>query len=212
MPHRPRRCGAALVAVATLSFLPACALRGPGGDAPGAAGPPPSTATAPAGHRTVVERRLDGVALVVDVVEGPAGAAATWSGGAPGERRLLAEEVRIGTDVWVHLAMTEADGITEPAWIHIDLTEQWQREFLAANPLGLLEQRQFWDARTGDDVGGDEVVGVDRVSPTQRVLRLAGGGSVHVSRRALRRAPAIEPPDTLPVVPLRDVEELLAGR
>jgi hypothetical protein len=199
-PHRQIVLAASAVLAALSPLLPACTAGGASGN------PAPDR---PAGHRTLVEREVAGASLVVEVLQSPAGMAGTWSARTP-KPRTLAREIRIGTDVWVRMSVTEAEGITDPAWIHVDLTERWQRSFLAADPVGLVDQRHLWRARPGDDVDGDEVVAVDRVSGTERLLRLAGGGSVRVTRERLARPPRIAAPTSPRVVPLREVDEVLA--
>jgi hypothetical protein len=197
--HRPV---AAVLAVLTLAAVVGCTAAG---------GAPRSSPPPPRAWRTVVERDLAGGTLVVEVVEAPAGVQGSWWAEG-GRRRLLAQEVAVGDDRWVRLAMTEHDGITEPGWIHLDLSDPDQRRWFDANPVGVLDQRTLWTARVGDRTDWGEVTVVERPADDERRLRLADGSTIRVTRRRLVDVPRIGPPRSLPVVALDDVEELLAAR
>lgn len=209
-----RRATAALVLIVAVGGpLPACSA--------GGASPPRSEATPaaspnrpvpPAGARTVIERRVGGSALVVEVVEGRGGANASWwvvDGDRGGARTLLAEEVLVGDDHYVHVAAAEGALFRKAAWIHFDLSDPRQAAFLEQNRLGLIDQAALFVAAEGDVVGADEVVAVEEERRGERLLRLRDGIDVHVRREALRPAPTVSAPTSLPVVAFPDIARLV---
>lgn len=207
MLHHPSR---SLVAVATAAVLVLAAGCSTAGGSPADAAAPPD----PAGHHTRIELHVPGGTMVTEVRRsGDRSAARSWAeydDGSEAGRVELFEEVHIGTDHWVRLPAVEREGIIDPAWIHLDLSDPAERRWHEANPLGLLEQDEAWSASPGDEVAGDEVVAVESRSDTAKELRLASGSTVHVTRRSVAD-PDIDPPTSPPVVPLRDVERLLPG-
>ena len=137
-------------------------------------------AEAPAGIRTVVTRRAGAAALVVTVTEGAGGTEARMEAvDEMGERTLIVEEVVVGDDRYVHLAAAEQTLFRRAAWIHFDQTDERHAAFLAANQLGLVEL-----ADAGTEPG------------------------VEVTRTRLVPAPVVTAPDSLPVIPFDDVEDL----
>jgi hypothetical protein len=210
-----RRALAALVLIAAVGApLPACSVGG--ASPPG----PQATAVASAAHRparmsgarTVIERRVEGSALVVEVVEGRGGAEASWwvvDGDRGGARTLLAEEVSIGGDHYVHVAAAEGALFKQAAWIHFDRSDPRQDAFLEQHRLGLIEQAALFDAEEGDAVGSDEVVGVEVREGGERLVRLRTGIDVHVRREVLSPAPTVSAPTSLPVVAFPDTGRLV---
>lgn len=204
MPARHR---ALPVTVATV-LLVACASGG-AGNAPRAteAGRPP-----PTGVRTVVERQVGDAAMVVEVLEGPGAAAATWTVVHPAGTReptLVAEEMTVGDDHYVHMAAADGGPLEAAVWVHFDLTDPRQAAWLEQHPVGLIASAALWDAGVGAPIGSDTVVGVEGTGDGRRVLRLADGLDVVVRREVLRPAPVLSVPDTLPVVAFHDLDRLV---
>ena len=213
LPVARRALATLVLIVAVGAALPACSmgrasLRGPA--APVAS--PDQRAARPMGARTVIERRVEGSVLVVEVVEGLRGAEASWwvvDGDRGGARTLLAEEVSIGEDHYVHVAAAEGALFRQAAWIHFDRSDPRQEAFLEQNRLGLIGQAALFDAEEGDAVGSDEIVAVEVREGGERVVRLRTGIDVHVRREALSPAPTVSAPTSLPVVAFPDIGRLV---
>ena len=210
-----RRAVAALVLIVALAApIRACSAGGaspPGPEATPVASPDRRPAR-PTGARTVIERRIEGSLLVVEVVEGRGGAEASWwvvDGDRGGDRTLLAEEVSVGDDHYVHVAAAEGALFERRAWIHFDRSDPRQAAFLEQNRLGLIEQATLFGAAEGDAVGSDEVVAVEARRGGERLLRLRSGIAVHVRRVVLRPAPTVPAPTSLPVVAFPEVHRLV---
>lgn len=208
-----RRALATLALIVVGAPLPACSMGGSSPPDPEAApvASPDRRAAEPAGARTVIERRVEGSVLVVVVVEGLRGAEASWWAvdGDRGSRTLLAEEVSIGDDHYVHVAAAEGALFQQAAWIHFDRSDPRQDAFLERHRLGLIEQAALLDAEEGDAVGSDEVVAVELRHGGERLLRLRTGIDVHVRREALSPAPTVSAPTSLPVVAFPDIGRLV---
>ena len=205
----PAATRSALLLVAAL-LLAACAAGASALD-PSPGPDPLGTRSADSGTRTVVERRVGAGALVVTVTESAAGRTGRMEVvDEAGVRILIAEEVVVGDDHYVHLAAAEDALFDRAAWIRFDLSDDRHVAFLQAKPLGLVEQAAAFDAVAGDRFGSDVVDRVERLGSGRRVLHLATGLPVHLRRTPVDPAPVVEAPDSLPVVRFEDVEELVA--
>ena len=148
-------------AVVLLLLTCACA---PGG-ATTAARPSPTTdqPPVPAAQRTVVERSVGDALVRVVVVRSGDRAEASMEVVAPAEGppTLIAEEIRIGHDHFVHLPEA-AVVLGDDLWMRFDLTDDRHVRFLEEHPIGLFDQADRSD-------GSGVRVRRDRVSPPPEI-------------------------------------------
>jgi hypothetical protein len=175
------RCRRALVALLVLAGS-ACS---PGGASTPAADLPATTRPAPvsAGERTVVERTIGAVVMRTVILRSAGRASASMEVIAPADdvEILVAEEIRIGDDHYVHLPAA-VQVLGDDVWIHFDVTDHRHVRFLEENPIGLFDEV---DRPTGPHDDG-----------------------VRVRRRAVSPPPAIERPPADRTVSFGDLDEL----
>ena len=165
------RCGRAVFVALLVLLGSACA---PGGASPRADGR--ATTTVPpivTAHRTVVERTAGAVAgvevvLRTVVVRSGDRAIASMEAIAPGTGRptLIAEEIRIGDDHFVHLPAA-VHVLGYDVWIHFDLTDDRHVRFLEEHAIGLFAEAD----RSGDTAGSGVRVRRDDVTPAPDIVR-----------------------------------------
>jgi hypothetical protein len=171
-------------ALALVLLLSTCACA-PGG-ASEADHQPPTTddVLVPVAQRTVVDQRVgDALLRVVVLRSGDRAEASMEVAPAGGQPTLIAEEIRIGDDHFVHLPGAAAV-LGDDLWIRLDLSDERHVRFLEEHPVGLIDE-------------------ADRPAEPE-------GTGIRVRREPVSMPPEIGPPPADRVVAFEDIHELPA--
>lgn len=158
-------------------------------------------AAAPVATRTVVEVGPD-EAYTYEIVrvDDDAHAVVTTAIGP------LGEEMRVGHHHYVrHVLLGPVYGIDE--WIHIDLSDPRQREFLEANAFGWIAAAGVADAEVGDELAGHEVLAVTHPAEGSVLVDLGEGRTIARTIEPLPGVRRIEPPDPATVIELAELAD-----